>query len=102
MSYKRLDSLEGKVAVITGCVGEIGFATATRLAERGAIIVGLDRRPNSDCQPIMDTLPNANRLKHTAIYSPINDSKLLNAAAEQVKKQFGRCDIVVNCAGLTK
>lgn len=98
MNYKRLDSLEGKVAVIAGCVGDIGFATATRLAELGATIVGLDRRPNEECQAIMDTLPGKG---HVAIHAPIQETDLLEAAAVSVKEKFGRCDILINSVGLS-
>ncbi len=37
--------LDGKVAVVTGAAGVIGRATIQRLAERGARIVAVDRKP---------------------------------------------------------
>lgn len=43
--------LEGRVAIVTGPVGGIGFAIASQLAGQGAAVVigaslGRDRRPN--------------------------------------------------------
>jgi NAD(P)-dependent dehydrogenase (short-subunit alcohol dehydrogenase family) len=35
--------LDGRVAVVTGAAGVIGSATVRLLAERGAIIVAVDR-----------------------------------------------------------
>jgi len=102
MSYKRLDNLEGKVAVIAGCVGDIGFATAKRLAESGATVIGIDRRSVEECQTIIDTLPNRDRLKHTAFHSDIQDSNTLNQIAKQIELDFGRCDILINTVGYTE
>jgi len=99
--YRRIDSLEGQVAVITGGAGGIGFATAQRLAERGARIVGIVRRNEVEAQGMYEGLPNKH-LNHFVINAPIDNSSAIAEAVTKVKQVAGRCDILVNTAGITK
>lgn len=101
MSFERLDDLTGQVAVITGGMGGMGYATAQRLAAKGARIVGIVRRNVEDAQIKYDELPNAH-LGHFVIDAPIDHSDALVAAAAEVRSRAGRCDILVNTAGTTK
>ena len=48
-------SLEGKIAVITGANGGIGFATALALASQGAHVV-VTCRSMAKCQPVVDQI----------------------------------------------
>ena len=48
--------LDGRVAVVTGAAGVIGTATIRLLAERGARIVAVDRKPQ-DLQAAVKDLP---------------------------------------------
>ncbi len=102
MSFEPTARLDGKVAVITGGKGAIGFATAQRLAALGARIVSLDRQGQAQVQALMDTLPNAEKLQHLALTASVTDSAALKAAAEAVRQRAGRCDILINSAGFTK
>jgi 3-oxoacyl-[acyl-carrier protein] reductase len=112
MSFEPTNRLDGKVAVITGGKGAIGWATAQRLAARGARIVSLNRRDTAAVQAQLDTLAVADTLqrfavghpavKHFAVQASITDGASLVAAAREVATRAGRCDILVNCAGFTK
>ena len=102
MSGQPQSRLDGKVVVITGGKGAIGFATALRLATLGARIVSLDRQGLEAVQRRLDTLPNADTAKHFALTASITDSASLMMAAEQVKVRAGRCDILINSAGFTQ
>jgi NAD(P)-dependent dehydrogenase (short-subunit alcohol dehydrogenase family) len=93
-----MKTLNNKVAVITGGCGQIGYATAKRLAEQGARIVTLVRRDLDQAQAMMDRLPNP-QLDHFAILASIIDTKELKSAVTTIKQRTGRCDILVNAAG---
>lgn len=101
MSFDPVSRLDGKVAVITGGLGAIGYATATRLAALGATCVLLHRK-GDDAAARAAALPRAHGQRHGAIRADIVDTPSLNAAAAEVKATHGRCDILVNSAGHTQ
>lgn len=101
MSFDPVSRLDGRVAVITGGLGAIGWASAERLAALGATCVLLHRK-GDDAQARASTLPSAQGQRHTALRADIVDSASLQAAAEAVRATHGRCDILVNSAGHTK
>lgn len=92
-------TLTNKVAVITGGSGQIGHATAVRLATAGARIFLLVRRNLDQAKALADALPN-NQLQHQALLVDVKDSQQVMAAAEIVAELAGRCDILVNSAGI--
>jgi len=101
MTYKPLDNLDGQVAVITGAMGGIGFATAGRLANRGARIIGIVRRDLEESQAKLNTLPNS-QLEHRAILADVNDKSQVNDAVKQAIAIAGQCNILVNTHGQTR
>lgn len=100
MTFKPLDNLDGRVAVITGVMGGIGSATAQRLAARGARIIGIVRGKLEDAQAALDRLPN-NHLQHLALLADVTIKEQIKDAFEVVAK-IGRCDILVNTVGQTR
>lgn len=92
-------TLENKVAVIAGGTGGIGYATARRLAARGATIVLLHRDGSGRAQQLVAELPGEN---HTDIVAAVDDSASLQRAASTVQARFHRADILINAAGMTK
>ncbi|WPB89311.1 SDR family NAD(P)-dependent oxidoreductase [Streptomyces malaysiensis] len=91
--------LEGKVAVVTGGSSGIGAATARRLAESGAsILVGFHHGAGRAAK-VVDGLPGTGH-RHMAM--PIDDSARLSEVAHVVGNDYGRCDILVNSAGVTQ
>lgn len=83
-------SLEGRVAVVTGAAGGLGAAISQRLAEMGATLVLVDRHA-----PSAAALPGAE-----AIACDITNPPAVHAMAARVFQQFGRCDVLVNNAGV--
>lgn len=99
MTFERLSNLNGKVVVITGGCGQVGYATAKRLAQQGAQIIAITRRNIDQAQQMMDNLPNTH-LNHRAILASVTDTDSLKAAVKEITKLYGRCDILVNSASV--
>jgi 3-oxoacyl-[acyl-carrier protein] reductase len=91
--------LNGKVAVITGASGGIGSATALRMAKAGArVVVGYNRKLD-EAEKVVASLPGTG---HRAMRIPMLDSAIIQDVAATVERDYGRCDVLVNCAGFTK
>jgi len=90
-------SLEGKVALVAGASRGIGRAIAIAFAEQGADVI-VSSRKQADLDIVAKEIQQTGR-KGVAIAShmaKVEDSKSLVA---KIKDQFGRIDILVNCAG---
>jgi NAD(P)-dependent dehydrogenase (short-subunit alcohol dehydrogenase family) len=98
-TFQKWESLSGKVAVIIGGNGAVGFATAKRLAALGATCVLVGRSAEEKSQEKLDLL---NGKDHFCLNASITDSKTLINAAKEVEARLGRCDILINSAGFTK
>jgi len=92
--------LENKVAIITGGAAGIGAATATRFAAEGAttIIWDLDEtRGNALAEQLCSEGKKASFAKvNTAKYEEVE------AATKAVIEKFGKIDILINNAGITR
>lgn len=89
--------LDGRVALITGASGTIGGAIAECLGGAGAAIALNGRSTDS-----LQVLESAMASRGTSVASfPANltDRRDLESLVPQVLAQFGRLDILVNCAG---
>lgn len=90
-----------KTAVVTGGARGIGRAAAIRLAEDVENIVVIyrsnDEAAESTCEEI-----SAAGAKAKAIKLDVSDYEAVKETIDQIKKEFGRIDILVNCAGITK
>ena len=93
-------NLVDKVAVITGGSGQIGRATAYQLASQGARIFSLVRRNIDQAQALLNALPN-NHLDHRALLVDVRDPDQVGLSAETISSLAGRCDILVNSAGIS-
>lgn len=94
---KRLDK---KVAIITGGAAGIGAATAELFAAEGAITVIWDldqERGNALAAKL-------NSEGKTAVFARVNSANYqeIEAAAKAVHEKFGRIDILINNAGITR
>jgi NAD(P)-dependent dehydrogenase (short-subunit alcohol dehydrogenase family) len=98
-TFQKLDSLSGKVAVIIGGNGAVGFATAMRLAALGATCVLIGRSAQEKGQEQLRLLEGKG---HFCLNASITDSPTLINAAREIEARLGRCDILVNSAGFTK
>lgn len=86
----------GRVAVVTGATGGFGRAFCVGLAERGASIVAVDIQGSSE------TVRQIEELGGTAIsiVADITDPGIVAGIGERIRGEFGRCDILINNAGI--
>jgi NAD(P)-dependent dehydrogenase (short-subunit alcohol dehydrogenase family) len=89
-------SHQDKIAVITGAASGIGQAYAQRLAEDGAHIV------IADMQPADETVRQVEKAGRQALYvkCDVASEESVRTLAAEVEKKFGRCDILINNAGI--
>ncbi len=93
-------SLADTVAVVTGGAGGIGAAICRGLADEGAsVVVGYHRSP-APAEALAAAL--GGRGRHCAVSAPVTDSAALARMARTVADTYGRCDVLVNCAGTTR
>lgn len=97
---KKLFDLEGKVAIVTGGITGIGFSISTALGEHGAKLV----------IAVKDRVDRESRRKAQALQKKGIDAILLPVdireeescleMAKSAAKEYGRVDILINCAGM--
>jgi 3-oxoacyl-[acyl-carrier protein] reductase len=97
----RLNTLAGKVVLVTGGAGGIGSAICEEMAAAGATVVVGYMSSIERAESLAALLPQAS-LPHVALHTPVTDSIALNALAAEIDRRYGRCDILVNCAGTTR
>jgi 3-oxoacyl-[acyl-carrier protein] reductase len=90
------DRLKDKVAIITGAAKGIGFSTAQRFAEEGAIVILTDMNLES-VKGAAAQIPSAQ-----AYAMNVTDRASIQAAVDQVMQKQGRIDILINNAGITQ
>ncbi|MGE0223338.1 MAG: SDR family NAD(P)-dependent oxidoreductase [Acetobacteraceae bacterium] len=91
--------LKEKVAVITGASGGIGSATARLMAEAGAqVVVGYNSK-REEAERVVASLAGSG---HRALRIPMLETSVIRDVAATVERVYGRCDVLVNCAGFTR
>jgi NADP-dependent 3-hydroxy acid dehydrogenase YdfG len=91
-------SIAGEIAWVTGAGSGIGQAGALALAQAGAKVVLSGRRVEA-LEETANTI-SAQGGSATIVPADIGKSADVTAAAERIKREFGRCDILLNSAGL--
>jgi 3-oxoacyl-[acyl-carrier protein] reductase len=91
--------LSGKVAVVTGGSNGIGAATVRMLAEEGATLVVGYNKGEDRARALIGDLPGSG---HRSMPIVLEDSATAKRAADDVRNNFGRADILVNSAGFTR
>ncbi|MEH6636922.1 MAG: SDR family oxidoreductase [Halioglobus sp.] len=88
--------VENKVAIISGAASGLGLASAKRLAQEGAIVVMADI--NVDLGEI-----EASRIPQARFEAlDVTSEKSWIALVDLVLTEYGRLDIMLNCAGIVQ
>jgi 3-oxoacyl-[acyl-carrier protein] reductase len=93
-----MNSLEGKVAIVTGAARGIGAAIAERLAADGASVAINYSTSKEDAEALAKRI-RGNGGKAKAIQADIGNPSQAKAFVDAAVKEFGRLDILVNNAG---
>jgi 2-hydroxycyclohexanecarboxyl-CoA dehydrogenase len=87
--------LKGKIAIVTGAGQGIGRGIATKLAAEGATVVVTDINEDTAKE-------TAATIGGVGIRTDVTSRESVEAMVEQVMRQFGRIDVLVNNAGWDK
>lgn len=93
--------LEGKVALVTGAGRGIGKAIALRYAEQGADVAFTDLAINEAVEETVKEI-EAMGVKCKAYASNAANFDETHEVVKQIVEDFGRIDVLVNNAGITK
>ena len=85
--------LQDKICIVTGAAQGIGAATVAKFAAEGATVVACDLRLKEG-QPV----PGAS----LCVAVDVTDRSHVDAMVATVKNRWGRIDVLVNNAGITK
>ena len=99
MGYKKLD-LDGKVAVVVGGSSGIGKTLALGLAQAGADVVASARRMEL-VKELADNIESLGR-RSLRVTCDVADRGSLEKLLQACLGAFGKVDILVNAAGITK
>jgi 3-oxoacyl-[acyl-carrier protein] reductase len=91
--------LTGKVALVTGASRGIGKAIASRLAERGALVVAAARGDHA--VQVVSELTAAGR-RAEALSIDVTDDASVSRVPSDIVDRHGRLDILVSNAGITR
>lgn len=98
---KNGQALRGRVAVVTGGSSGLGRATAIALTEAGARVAVLGRSEaglRDTLEQILDADDSAGRIA-VSVPMDLADAGAITQAIQEVRKQLGPIDILVNAAG---
>lgn len=92
--------LEDKVAIITGAARGIGFSIAEMLSKHGAtsIIIDLNKEAVDAAVQQIDDLGN----RAIGFIADVTNSDEVASIFKEIHKKFGKIDILINNAGITK
>ena len=99
MMTNRDKSMQNQVALVTGGGGGIGSAICRRFAASGARVILTYRQSAEKTQAVADNLVGEG---HLVAQASVTDSAALSQLAAQVSEQYGRLDVLVNNAGITR
>lgn len=93
--------LSGQVAVVTGASSGLGKQMARALAGQGADLAILARRFER-LEKFAEELAADFGVKVLPVKCDVTQTESIDTAAEKVVSEFGRVDILLNCAGSSK
>ncbi|HUY81041.1 MAG TPA: SDR family NAD(P)-dependent oxidoreductase [Acidobacteriaceae bacterium] len=93
-----MDKISGQVAVVTGAARGIGAAVSKRLAAMGATVV-LTARDESRLQKVAAGIEASGGRAEYAAFNLLDEAAIARFA-DGIRQRHGRCDLLVNNAGV--
>ncbi|MBP5759133.1 MAG: SDR family NAD(P)-dependent oxidoreductase, partial [Bacteroidales bacterium] len=93
--------LEGKIALITGASQGIGRSIALAFAENGADIIFTDIRADERSEAVTNEL-KAFGVRAEFFAADASSLEQTQELAKQIEEKYGRVDVLVNNAGITR
>jgi 3-oxoacyl-[acyl-carrier protein] reductase len=93
--------LEGKIAIVTGSNQGIGRTIALALAQAGADIGAVDLFKNEQTDELVQAVEQLGR-QCLPLQADVSKEAEVNDAVKAVLDQFGKIDILINNAGITR
>jgi 3-oxoacyl-[acyl-carrier protein] reductase len=97
--------LDGRVALVTGASRGMGRAIALKLGAMGANVavnyVSVDPQNEIDAREVADRLAELH-VEALLVEADVRDSEAVKNMVDQVVEKWGRLDILINNAGITK
>jgi gluconate 5-dehydrogenase len=99
VTVTELFNLEGKICLVTGATGHLGFAIASALAEAGACVIASSRNLTAAKQAARE-LPthNPRQRHHAVVIDQLADESSIKRSFHHVLELAGRVDVLVNNA----
>ncbi|MBR2695681.1 3-oxoacyl-ACP reductase FabG [Candidatus Saccharibacteria bacterium] len=94
-------NLKGQVAVVTGASSGLGRQMAEAFAKQGADLAVLARRVER-LEELKTKLEKEYKVRVLPVKVDVTSSDEISEAAEKVEKEFGKVNILLNCAGSSK
>ena len=95
-----MTKLDGKTVLLTGALGSLGRAQATRLAEAGARLLLLDRPDHERGESFAAELAKATGSEARFIGQDLSDLDASKSRAQSLSKEQGGIDVLINNAAL--
>jgi 3-oxoacyl-[acyl-carrier protein] reductase len=94
-----IGDMQGQVVLVTGGAGGVGTGICRQVAEAGAKVILTGTREPADLQAAADALPGNG---HWGVRVSVTDSAAIAELAQAVRERYGRLDVLVNNAAITK
>jgi len=92
--------LKDKVCIITGAAQGIGLATARRFAREGAVVIVCDVRAPGVDAAVQQCRQDGAQAEGFVVN--VTDRAQVDAMVQAVRQRWGRIDVLVNNAGITR
>jgi len=92
---ENLFSLKGKIAVITGGTGVLGFSIAKGLGKAGATVIICARRNVEEYALSL----KKERIEAEGYFIDVLEREKIKETHDKILDKYGKVDILVNCAG---
>ena len=93
--------LKGKVTLVTGASAGIGRKSCLAFAAAGASVACVARR-QADLDALVDEIKSQHGVSATAVAADVSDPTSAKKIVENVERELGPVDILLNCAGITR